>query len=176
MQHKRTRRELKAILYCDSSVCEEARYDTLSNADLLELDVDVLVLAALENQITEQNAAQIQARQLLEIANGPVDSRADAILSERGIPVLPDVMVNAGGVTVSYFEWVQNRAGFYWDEDEVNGRLKTIMDREARYIFELADDKQINLRTAAYLHGIERISGAMIEHGTREYFQQHTET
>ena len=172
MQHKRTRRELKAMLYCDSSVCEEASYDTLSNAELLELDVDVLVLAALENQITKQNAHRIRARQLLEIANGPVDSHADAILSERGIPVLPDVLVNAGGVTVSYFEWVQNRAGFYWDEDEINGRLKTIMDREAQYIFELADDKQISLRTAAYLHGIERISGAMTEHGTREYFQQ----
>lgn len=101
---------------------------------------------------------------------------SNAILSERGIPVLPDVLVNAGGVTVSYFEWVQNRAGFYWDEDEINRRLKTIMDRETRDIFELADDKQISLRTAAYLHGIERISGAMSEHGTREYFQQYTGT
>lgn len=174
MQHKRSRSELKAMLYCDSSVCEEASHETISNADLLELDVDVLALAALENQITEKNAHRIHARHLLEIANGPVDPRAETILSKHGIPVLPDVLVNAGGVTVSYFEWVQNRAGLYWDEDEINRRLKTIMDREAQYIFDLADERQVSLRTAAYLHGIERISGAMTEHGTREYFQQHS--
>ena len=172
MQHKRNRRELKAMLYCEASVCEEADHETLSNEELLALDVDVLVLAALENQITATNAGSIQARQVLEIANGPVDSHADAILTERNIPVLPDVLVNAGGVTVSYFEWVQNRAGYYWERDEVNQKLKTIMDREARYIFDLAAEKDIGLRTAAYLTGVQRIAGAISEQGTREYFQQ----
>ena len=171
MQHKRTRRELKAMLYCDASVCEEAKYRSLSNEDLLELDVDVLALAALENQITAMNAASIQARQILEIANGPVDSRADAILTERGIPVLPDVLVNAGGVTVSYFEWVQNRTGYYWEESEVNTKLKIIMDRESNHIFDLAEQRDISLRTAAYLQGVRKIAGAISEQGTREYFQ-----
>lgn len=172
MHHKRTRRELKAILYCDASVCEEAEHDVITNAELLELDVDVLALAALENQVTQKNVDRIQARQILEIANGPVSVQADAILGERGIPVLPDVLVNAGGVTVSYFEWVQNRAGFYWQESEINDQLKTIMDRESRVIFDLAEDKRISLRTAAYLHGVGRIVGAISERGTHRYFIQ----
>ena len=171
MHHKRSRRELKAMLYCDASVCEEAAYETFSNDELLELDVDVLALAALENQITADNAERIRASQILEIANGPVDAAADTILQRRGIPVLPDVLVNAGGVTVSYFEWVQNRAGFYWDEDEVNTRLKTIMDREANTVFDLAGEKALSLRTAAYLQGVQRIAGAIGERGTREFFQ-----
>jgi len=170
MEHKRNRNELKAMLYSDASVCEENNHSTLSNADLLELDVDVLVLAALENQITTENASRIKARQILEIANGPVTSQADAILKSNGIPVLPDVLVNSGGVTVSYFEWVQNHAGYYWDQAEVNAKLKNIMDREANNIFELSEQKAISLRTAAYLHGVQRIVGAINEKGTREYF------
>ncbi|GMR00506.1 MAG: glutamate dehydrogenase [Zetaproteobacteria bacterium] len=171
MQHKRTRRELKAMQYCDASVCEEADHAVLTNEELLELDVDVLALAALENQITAENANRIQARQILEIANGPVSSQADAILAARGIPVLPDVLVNSGGVTVSYFEWVQNRAGYYWELDEINTKLKTIMDREANNIFALAKEKNTSLRTAAYIYGVQRIAGAIGEKGTREYFQ-----
>ena len=174
MLHKRTRRELKAMLYCDASVCEEADHTTITNEELLELDVDVLVLAALENQITAENANLIQARQVVEIANGPVNSQADAILATRGIPVLPDVLVNSGGVTVSYFEWVQNRAGYYWELDEVNTKLKIILDREARNIFALAKEKNISPRTAAYIYGVQRIAGAISEKGTREYFQTKT--
>jgi glutamate dehydrogenase (NADP+) len=171
MLHKRTRRELKAMWYCDASVCEEANHATITNVELLELDVDVLVLAALENQITAENANRIQARQVVEIANGPVNSQADAILATRSIPVLPDVLVNSGGVIVSYFEWVQNRAGYYWELDEVNTKLKIIVDREARNIFALAKEKNISLRTAAYIYGVQRIAGAISEKGTREYFQ-----
>lgn len=171
MLHKRTRRELKAMLYCDASVCEEADHTTLTNAELLELDVDILVLAALENQITAENANRIRARQICEIANGPVNSQADAILATRGIPVLPDVLVNSGGVIVSYFEWVQNRAGYYWEFDEVNSKLKTIVDREVNNIFALAKEKNTSLRTAAYIYGVQRIAGAISEQGTREYFQ-----
>jgi len=153
-------------------VCEEAKHKTLSNEELLELNVDVLVLASMENQITAQNVNRIQATQIIEIANGPVDSQADAILASRNIPVLPDVLVNSGGVTVSYFEWIQNRSGYYWSEDEVNEKLKIIMDNEANIIFDLAAEKNTSLRTAAYIHGVERISGAISEKGTREYFQK----
>jgi glutamate dehydrogenase (NADP+) len=171
MHHKNTRRELKALLYCDSSVCEEAEHANYSNEEFIELKADVLVLAALENQITHHNADRIKAKYILELANGPITSQADAILSNHGIIVIPDVLANAGGVTVSYFEWVQNRAGFYWTEDEVNSKLHTIMKREANLIFDLAINKDISLRTAAYLQGVTRIAGAMSEYGTREYFQ-----
>jgi len=172
MHHKKTRRELKALLYCDASVCEEAKHSTYTNEELLELDVDILALAALENQITVHNADRIKAKLILEIANGPVTSQADAILSGRKIPVIPDVLANAGGVIVSYFEWVQNHAGLYWEENEIYERLKTIMDRESNTIFDLAEQKKITLRTAAYLQGVKRIAGAIDERGTREYFQR----
>ena len=170
MQHKQEHKDVKTMLYCDGSVCDLQRYQKLSGQKLLELDVDVLVLAALENQIDKHNAGNIKARHILEIANGPVTSDADKILEKKGIFVLPDVLANAGGVTVSYFEWVQNRAGYYWDEEKVNSRLETCITREARAIFGLADDKKVSLRTAAYLQGVNRIAGAIIQQGTQEYF------
>ncbi len=132
--------------------------------------MDVLVLAALENQIDTHNAGNIKAGLILEIANGPVTSDADEILEKMGIPVLPDVLANAGGVTVSYFEWVQNRAGYYWEEEKVNARLEKCIIREARVIFALSDEKGISLRTAAYLQGVNRIAGAITQQGIREYF------
>ena len=171
MAHKQEHRGIKSMVYCDGSVCDMQRYQEISAEELLELDVDVLALAALENQIHENNAAHIKARQILEIANGPVTSDADAILNKNGIIVLPDVLVNAGGVTVSYFEWVQNRAGMYWEELEINERMKKKIDREANAIFDLSEEKKISLRTAAYLIGVQRIAGAITEKGTREYFQ-----
>ncbi len=171
MAHKHELRELKAMMYCDTSVCEATPFETISNKELLELDVDILVLAALENQITDANADRIRANQIVEIANGPIDSRADAILLQRKIPVLPDVLVNAGGVVVSYYEWVQNRVGLYWDEGEVNQRLKERMIQESSNVFDLMQDKNMSIRTAAYLHGVKRIVGAIEERGTKEYFQ-----
>jgi glutamate dehydrogenase (NADP+) len=170
MQHKQKHKDLKTMLYCDGSVCDLQHYQKLSGQELLELDVDVLVLAALENQIDKHNAGNIKARQIIEIANGPVTSDADEILEKKGIPVLPDVLVNAGGVTVSYFEWVQNRAGYYWEEEKVNARLEKCITREARTIFDLSDEKGISLRTAAYLQGVNRIAGAITQQGTWEYF------
>lgn len=172
MDQKRTYREISQMLYCDSSVCESNIYKVITNQELLELDVDVLALAALENQITEDNVERIQASCLLEIANGPVDSHSDAELGQRGITVLPDVLVNSGGVTVSYFEWLQNRSGLYWEEAEVTRRLKKTMEREADHIFEAAELEGVSLRTAAYLHGVKRIVGAIREQGTEEYFAQ----
>lgn len=158
-------------MYCDASVCEEAEYKQISNDDLLKQNVDVLVLAALENQVTEKNATAVKAKVVLEIANGPVSADADEILFNNNITVLPDVLVNAGGVIVSYLEWVQNKTGLYWEESEVNERLKLRIIKEAETIFSLARDKAVSLRTAAYIHGVARIAGAIKEKGTREYFQ-----
>lgn len=172
MEHKQQNKELKTMMYCDSSVCDLNRYQKISSDEMLQLDVDVLVLAALENQIHKDNADTVKAKLILEIANGPVTSEADAVLDRKEIFVLPDVLVNAGGVTVSYFEWVQNRAGLYWEEETVNKRLNEKMSKEARAIFDIAEEKNISLRTAAYLQGVKRIAGAIGEKGTREYFQQ----
>ncbi|MDX1776840.1 MAG: glutamate dehydrogenase, partial [Desulfobulbales bacterium] len=171
MDHKLKHHDIRTMMYCDGSVCDMELYHKITVDELLKLDVDILVLAALENQITKDNASSIGARLGMEIANGPVTSAADVILAEKGITVLPDVLVNAGGVTVSYFEWVQNRAGFYWEEEEVNDRLQKKVIREANAIFDLAAEKKISLRTAAYLLGVKRIAGAISEKGTREYFQ-----
>lgn len=172
MEHKLQHNDLKTMMYCDGSVCDLHRYKKISNDEILKLDVDVLVLAALENQIHKENADAVKAKLILEIANGPVTSEADAILDLKGIFVLPDVLVNAGGVTVSHFEWVQNRAGLYWEEETVNERLKEKMSQEANAIFDIAEEKKTSLRTAAYLQGVKRIAGAIGEQGTREYFQK----
>jgi glutamate dehydrogenase (NADP+) len=171
MAYKQKHKDIKSMMYCEGSVCDLQRYKKISADELLALDVDVLVLAALENQVHGGNAADIRAKQILEIANGPVTSEADDLLAEKGVTVLPDVLVNGGGVTVSYFEWVQNRAGLYWEEDEINDRLKKKINKEAVAIFDLAQEKKIRLRTAAYLTGVQRIAGAITEKGTREYFQ-----
>lgn len=171
MAHKQENRDIKTMVYCDGSVCDMGLNHNISSEELLQLDVDFLVLAALENQVHKDNAVEINAKHILEIANGPVTSEADAFLEKNGIIVLPDVLVNAGGVTVSYFEWVQNRVGLYWEEEEVNERLKNKIDREANSIFDLAEQKNISLRTAAYLTGVQRIAGAISEKGTKEYFQ-----
>ncbi|WP_264299325.1 Glu/Leu/Phe/Val family dehydrogenase [Sulfurimonas sediminis] len=135
MFHRKKHNELKAMLYCDVSICEEAENEVMTNEELLALDVDVLVLAAMENQITKENAAKIQAKLILEIANGPITSQADEILQKNNAIVIPDVLANAGGVTVSYFEWVQNRAGYYWEEEEVNEKLKYILEKQSKVIF-----------------------------------------
>lgn len=171
MEHKQEHKDLKTMMYCDGSVCDLQRYKKISSDEMLKLDVDVLVLAALENQIHKENAESINAKLILEIANGPVTSEADSILEQKGIFVLPDVIVNAGGVTVSHLEWVQNRSGLYWEEEAVNLRLKEKMSKEANAIFDIAEKKKIRLRTAAYLQGVKRIAGAISEQGTREYFQ-----
>lgn len=172
MEHKQKHHDIQTMMYCEGSVCDMKKYKKMRIDELLELDVDILVLAALENQIHKDNAEKIRAGLILEIANGPVTSEADTILRENAVTVLPDVLVNAGGVTVSYFEWVQNRAGLYWEEHEVNERLQKKMDREARTVFDLAEEKKLSLRSAAYLTGVQRIAGAISEKGTREYFQK----
>lgn len=138
--------------------------------ELVAVDCDLLVPAALENMIHEGNAARVRARVILELANGPVTPEADRILEDRKVIVLPDILANAGGVTVSYFEWVQNRQGYYWPVEEVHERLKTIMEREGRKIWAIAQERQVSLRTAAYIHALSRLASAIEAHGTQPFF------
>lgn len=169
-QHKHKTRELKGMVYCDASVCEESEAEQLTNDELLALDVDVLVLAAMENAITERNGNSVNATAILEIANGPISGAADQALAKRGVQVLPDVLVNAGGVIVSHLEWAQNRIGDAWSEDEVNQRLAERLGREAGTCFDRAKENDTTLRTAAYRQAIGQIAEAMVHQGTREYF------
>jgi glutamate dehydrogenase (NADP+) len=138
--------------------------------DLVSVDCDLLVPAALEDMIHEGNAAGVKARVVLELANGPVTPEADEILASRNIVVLPDILANAGGVTVSYFEWVQNRQGYYWPVEDVHARLMSMMEREGDAIWALAQDKGITLRSAAYVHALSRLAGAIEAHGTQQFF------
>lgn len=133
----------------------------ISNADLLELDVDVLVPAALDDQITAANADKINAKLILEMANNPVSEQGDAILSSRGITIVPDILANAGGVTVSYFEWAQNRSGYYWEEAEVNEKLRIIMLRATREVLDIAKAQPVTLRVAAFIVALQRVYKAM---------------
>ncbi len=129
----------------------------ITNSELLELDTDILVLAALENQITETNAPRIKARTILELANGPVTYQADETLSKNKITILPDVLANAGGVVVSYFEWVQNKNGYYWSEVEVNNKLKEVMIKALDDVYNYSKKFKCSLRNAAYIMAIKRI-------------------
>ncbi|HEX4578471.1 MAG TPA: Glu/Leu/Phe/Val dehydrogenase [Candidatus Dormibacteraeota bacterium] len=133
--------------------------------ELLELPVDVLIPAALEHQITSENAGRIQAKLILEAANGPVTPDADAILEQRGIAVVPDVVTNAGGVTVSYFEWVQDLQSFFWDEDEINARLEKVMHRAFSETWANAQSHHVSLRHGAYFQAIERVAEATVDRG-----------
>jgi len=132
--------------------------EVLTNEQILEVETDVLVPAALENVITRKNARNIRARVIAEGANGPVTAPADAILDEMGIFVIPDIMANAGGVTVSYFEWVQNREGYYWSEEVVNERLRDVMIRSFHDVVRYSKQHSVNLRTAAYMLSIDRVA------------------
>ncbi len=132
----------------------------ITNSELLELDVKVLVPAALENQINESNADKIRAEIIIEAANGPVTAEADQILEERGIVVVPDILANAGGVVVSYFEWVQNIQSVSWTEESVNEKLKEIMDPAFEAVWNIAHENNTTLRMGAYLIAVKRVVDA----------------
>jgi glutamate dehydrogenase (NAD(P)+) len=134
--------------------------EALTNAELLELPCDILVPAALEGQLTAANAGRLQARLIVEAANGPTTIEADAILAERGIVVVPDILANAGGVTVSYFEWAQAMQAYHWELEEVNSRLKTIMQRAFRAVQTTAVERNTSLRTAALILAVQRVAEA----------------
>jgi glutamate dehydrogenase (NAD(P)+) len=130
----------------------------VSNEALLELDCDILIPAANENQIRQKNAPNIKAKIIVEGANGPTTQRADEVLNAKGVLVVPDILANAGGVTVSYFEWVQDRAGFFWRESEVNERLEDIMVQSFRDVAQMAEKYGVSFRIAAYMLGISRVA------------------
>jgi glutamate dehydrogenase (NADP+) len=138
----------------------------------VSLDVDVLVPAALEDVITADNAESVKASVVLEVANGPTAADADEILADRGVTVIPDILANAGGVTVSYYEWAQNKAGVRWEPDDVRDRLRARMVAEGENIWDLAADRDVTLRTAAYAQGLERISAAVDATGSAEHYQR----
>lgn len=132
--------------------------DAIDPEELLTMEVDVLVPAALENVITTKNAPRIRAKVICEGANGPTTAAADPILDEKGIFVIPDILANAGGVTVSYFEWVQDRMGYFWSEADVNERLAGIMTRSFQDVLQLSKQHRVNMRTAAYMLSISRVA------------------
>ncbi|MEB3828028.1 Glu/Leu/Phe/Val family dehydrogenase [Phormidium sp. CCY1219] len=167
--YKESNKGIQAI-YCEDSVCNIVEHEIISNEELLALEVDLLIPAALENQITAANVKDIKAKYIFEVANGPISADADADLEARGIYVVPDILVNAGGVTVSYFEWVQNRSGLYWSVEEVNQRLQQKMIKETEKIWQLAEEFDIPMRTAAYVHGLNRLGEALSAKGTRDYY------
>ena len=169
IQFKNQTREMRAV-YCKGTVCEMVEADVLTNQELLTSDVDILIPAALENQITGDNAAKIRARVIVEVANGPIETAAEAQLNQRGVTIVPDVLANAGGVTVSYFEWVQNRSGYPWSLDEVRQRLEQHMQKAFERVWDIAEQQQSSLRSAAYTSALARISEATNAHGTRQYF------
>ncbi|HLF28608.1 MAG TPA: Glu/Leu/Phe/Val dehydrogenase [Anaerolineae bacterium] len=136
----------------------EAEY--ISNTELLTLDLDVLIPAALQDQLTLENANQIRASVIVEGANGPTTFEADAILSDRGVTIVPDILANAGGVIVSYFEWVQDLQSFFWDMDEVRKQLRRAMTSAFDEVWALAEKERSSLRTAAYMLGVERVASA----------------
>ncbi|MDO8746024.1 MAG: Glu/Leu/Phe/Val dehydrogenase [Candidatus Brocadiaceae bacterium] len=141
------------------------RAESITNEALLELPCDVLVPAAMGNQITKENADKIKAKMVVEGANGPTTLEADHILNERKIPVVPDILANAGGVIVSYFEWVQDVQCYFWCEHEVNAKLKNLLDRSYEEVFRLSQERKVNLRTAAMILAVKKVADAISVRG-----------
>lgn len=134
--------------------------NTITNKELLELDCDILIPAAVGNQITEENASNIKAKIVVEAANGPTTIEGTRILTERGILLVPDVLASAGGITVSYFEWVQNNQGYYWPEEEIHEKLHKVMVNSFNNVYRVAQTRQVDMRLAAYMVGVRKMAEA----------------
>lgn len=155
--------------YCENSVCESKTYKTISHDELFALDVDLLIPAALENAITEKNVESIKAGWITEVANGPISAAADEILFKKGVMVIPDVLANSGGVIVSYFEWVQNKAGYPWTLEKVRERLhdKLKLSFDAMWLYK---SDEVSLRMAAYAKALNKFEQLIKIQGTKEYY------
>jgi len=147
------------------SIVGTPRTERISKADLFEVDCDILVPAAIEGQITGRNAGRIKAKLIAEGANGPTTPEADMILRERGVTIIPDILCNAGGVTVSYFEWVQDREAFFWTLEEINARLRRIMTRAFDDTLRMSREHEVDLRTVAYMLAVGRVAEATLTRG-----------
>ncbi len=147
--------------YCIGSVCDCKNYPSISNQEILELPVDIIVPAALENAVNEKNVNKIKAKIILEMANGGVSPLAEKKLLKKKKIIVPDVLANAGGVTVSYFEWLQNQQNQYWTEKEVNQKLGQIMQHAFTDIWQIQQDEQVDLRTASFILAVQRIVDSM---------------
>ncbi|HSP10410.1 MAG TPA: Glu/Leu/Phe/Val dehydrogenase [Candidatus Dormibacteraeota bacterium] len=147
------------------SVAGFAGATAISGNEVLEVPCDVLIPAALENQVTGENAERIKATLILEAANGPLTPDADIVLERRGVTVVPDVLANAGGVTVSYFEWVQDLQSFFWGEDEINARLEKVMHRAFSEVWDTSRERGVSLRHGAYILAIQRVAQATMDRG-----------
>lgn len=172
IQQKNETRKLEAV-YCEGSVVETVGSERITNEQLLELDVDILIPAAFERVLTESNAEKIQARTILELANGPTDDTADTMLTDRGCTVIPDILANAGGVTVSYYEWVQNRTGESWSEGRVRDALDARVREQFLEVQSLAEKEGISLRTAAYALTLRRLATTVDALGTSGSYRAH---
>jgi glutamate dehydrogenase (NAD(P)+) len=157
--------ELHAYAVAHGSLEGYERCERVTNEELLELECDILIVAAREDQLTAANAGRVRARLIVEGANGPTTLEADAILAEREIPVVPDILANAGGVTVSYFEWVQDLGRLFWDRDEIRSRLAEKMHDAFDRVWDVSDEKQITLRQSAMVAAIREVGGALETRG-----------
>ena len=169
-QYKQDTRQLRGV-YCVGSVCELVDQEQISNQELLELDVEMLIPAALGGVIGEANVQRIKAPIIVEVANGPIAGQVDGALDERGTLVVPDVLANAGGVTASYFEWVQNRQGYAWTLEEVRARLEEMLTAAFAEIWSVHQNERRSVRAATYAVAMRRIAEAVEAGGTRDYFR-----
>jgi glutamate dehydrogenase/leucine dehydrogenase len=149
-------------MYCEGTVCDLEKLERdnakiIKKGDIITEECDILIPAALDGVINKDNAKDVKAKVILELANGPTTPEADEILKQKGVTIIPDVLANAGGVTTSYFEWTQNRNGFYWSEEDVQEKLKPIMVKAFTDIWKLSKEKNISLRDAAFALGVDRI-------------------
>jgi glutamate dehydrogenase (NAD(P)+) len=157
--------ELRSYAEQNASLAGYDRCERVTNEELLELPCDVLVLAAREDQVTGENAGRVHARVIAEGANGPTSIEADAILADRGVLVLPDVLTNAGGVTVSYFEWVQDLGRLFWDRNEIRAKLAVQLGDAFERVWRLSDEQGLSLRSAALVAGIREVGSALTARG-----------